>query len=108
MNNIEFENILLRLSNEIKEKYPDFNGTYLYGSRLRGNFNKDSDYDIVLVFDRPVDSTLEKHILSIIYKYEIEYDILFDFSCYSSQDIINTITPFRENIIQGGRFYAAR
>ncbi len=103
----DFENILLRISREIKARHPGYKGLYLYGSRIHKNINDDSDYDIVLVFNRHIDSALEKQILSIIYKYEIEYEILIDFSCYNYQDFSSIITPFRKTVLEEGKFYAA-
>ena len=35
---------------------------YLFGSRARGDYNEDSDWDFYVVIDKPIDFTEKKHI----------------------------------------------
>ena len=43
------EKIIDELKAELKSKYPDFRGIYLFGSRARGDFQNDSDYDLAFI-----------------------------------------------------------
>ena len=94
------------IRNELKGKYPDFRGIYLFGSRARGDFNEDSDYDILLAFDRKIDSKFEEKIIRDICKYDVEYNVFLDTQIYDLNDILNPITPFRNNVKEEGIYYA--
>jgi uncharacterized protein len=99
--------IISELNAELKSKYSDFKGIYLFGSRARGDAHKDSDYDFVLLFDRTIDCKFEDSITAVILEFEIKYDIVIDFHAYNLEDIINPITPFRFNIKTEGIYYGA-
>ena len=46
---IAIDKIIEELKAELKSKYPDFKGIYLFGSHARGDFNEDSDYDLIII-----------------------------------------------------------
>jgi predicted nucleotidyltransferase len=100
------EIIVNELKSELKEKYPDFRGIYLFGSRARGDEHKDSDYDIAIIFDRKIDWRFDDKIMDSIINYEIKYDLLFDYHVFNFNDILEPITPFRNNVRKEGIFYA--
>ena len=101
------ENVINEIKKIVKEKYPDFKGVYFYGSRVKGNHRIDSDYDIVLVFDREIEWRFEKEVIYLIYDFMLKYDIVIDCTIYSEIDILDPATPFRENVKKQGLFYAA-
>ena len=43
MQKTDIENIINEIKEELKQKYSDFRGLYLFGSRARGDFNENSD-----------------------------------------------------------------
>lgn len=49
--NSDSNKIIELLNKELSQKFPDYRVAYFFGSRLTGNFNPDSDYDVVLIFD---------------------------------------------------------
>ncbi len=74
---------------------------YLYGSRARGDANKDSDWDIlILLYQQSLKPIVEDKYLSAL------YDIEFDIGTIISPIIItknewqskHRITPFYENV----------
>ena len=97
--------VIIELGNELKQKYPSYKGIYLYGSRARGNYSADSDYDMVITFDKEIDWRFESGILGIVYNYIVEYEILIDCKVYNNSEIINPDTPFRLNVKNEGIFY---
>lgn len=44
--------IIKELNHNFKENFQDFKGYYLYGSMVKGNYYKDSDIDLVAIFDK--------------------------------------------------------
>ncbi|MDO8548594.1 MAG: nucleotidyltransferase domain-containing protein [Ignavibacteria bacterium] len=101
----KFKELIDELSKVFKEKYPDFKGIYFYGSRARGNFDEDSDYDVVYVFDREIDWRFEYEVKDIIYDYELKYEFFLDNRIYSYKNIQEPSSPFRTNVKSEGIFY---
>jgi uncharacterized protein len=99
--------IIQELLVELKEKYSDFRGIYLFGSRARGDYNKDSDYDLAIIFDRKIDTKLKREISRIIACLMVKYQIIVDNPVMDMNDLIEPITPLRENIKNEGIFYEA-
>jgi predicted nucleotidyltransferase len=101
----KFKKLIDELKEVLKKKYQDFKGIYFYGSRARGDFNEDSDYDLVFVFDRKIDWRFEYEVLDLIYDSELKYEFYLDPKIYSYNDIKDPITPFREAVLNEGIFY---
>ncbi|MBM2816329.1 MAG: hypothetical protein HW421_3091 [Ignavibacteria bacterium] len=99
------EKIIDELKAELKSKYPDFRGIYLFGSRARGDYGNYSDYDLVAVFDRKIDCKFDDEITNLSAKYDLNYDTFLDIQSYNVNDIINPITPFRLNVKNEGIYF---
>jgi predicted nucleotidyltransferase len=52
-NKQEFEPIIHELKAKLKNNYDDFVGISFFGSRCRGDFSRESDFDIVIYFHSP-------------------------------------------------------
>ena len=63
--------LLRRCKEAITDVVPDAT-VILYGSRARGDAGEYSDYDILIIVNRPVDMSLEKKILDSIFPLELE------------------------------------
>ena len=77
----------------------------LYGSRARGDAHKDSDYDILIIADRPVDMNLKKEILSNVYPLELETGAVLTLIVYSKQQWYSPLyraMPFHKNVERDG------
>jgi predicted nucleotidyltransferase len=46
----------------------------LYGSRARGNYNKDSDIDVLVLLDAPITAKLTDEILDMLYTISSKYE----------------------------------
>jgi len=105
MDNVTIDHIINELKSLLSQKYKDFKGIYFYGSRVRGDNQADSDYDLMFVFDREVDQKLKEEIVHLLYSYELESDIIIDCRVYSANDVHNIYTPFINNVVNEGVFY---
>lgn len=76
----------------------------LYGSRARGDFRKDSDWDILVITSKKADGLLKRKISDEIFEVELEYlqpvtTIVIEQQKWNSM----AITPFFQNVLNEGR-----
>jgi len=76
----------------------------LYGSRARGDDRPDSDWDILILTDYPVDLEKERNFRNNLYDLELETGDFFSLFIYSKSDWATKqrITPFYYNVIREG------
>jgi uncharacterized protein len=78
---------------------------YLYGSRVRGTANKDSDWDLLILLNKDkITPDLESEITSPLYDLEFETGEVISPMIYSEREW-NTkykITPFYHNVMREG------
>lgn len=99
--------IINELLSELKRDYQDFYGVYLFGSRARGDEGFNSDYDLAVVFNKEVDSQLKRKVSNIIAQIMMKYEVIIDNPILNINDIVNPVTPLRQNIKNEGIFYGA-
>lgn len=106
-NRKEFEPIIRELNSELKKKYDDFLGITFFGSRCRGSFTEESDFDIVIMFSKSPGWQRERDVLGPVLEKELKYDIIIDAKVYHEREIKKQNTPFRVNVCREGAYYAA-
>jgi uncharacterized protein len=76
----------------------------LYGSRARGDEHSDSDWDILILTDYPVDVKTEQKFRNRLYDLELETGEPLSVFIYSRQDwqTRQKITPFYQNVNKEG------
>jgi predicted nucleotidyltransferase len=76
----------------------------LYGSRARGDERADSDWDILVLTDYPVDLNKERSFRDNLYDLELQTGEPFSIFVYSKSDWTTRqkITPFYINVVQEG------
>jgi len=76
----------------------------LYGSRARGDERLDSDWDLLILTNYPVDLETERKFRDKLYDLELETGESFSVFAYSKNDWITKqrITPFYQNVTQEG------
>ncbi|MCX6278486.1 MAG: nucleotidyltransferase domain-containing protein [Bacteroidetes bacterium] len=76
----------------------------LYGSRARGDERNDSDWDILVLTDYPVDIKKESDFRDHLYDLELETGEPFSIFVYSKIDwnTKQSVTPFYFNVTKQG------
>ena len=76
----------------------------LYGSRARGDETSESDWDILILTNYPVDRSIEKMFRDKLYDLELETGEVFSVLVFSKHNWTNVqkITPFYENVTEEG------
>ncbi len=69
-------NALNELKKRLLGKYPDIE-IILYGSKARGDHEKFSDIDLLVLINSQVTRNLKEEITEIIYDIELMYDVVF-------------------------------
>ena len=98
------EKILKRIIMVVDKNAPD-SEVYLYGSQARGNARKLSDWDLLILLNRPsISFDLETKFMDEFYDLELETGEVISPLIYSKSDWNNnySITPLFENITNEG------
>ena len=98
------EKILQRIMMVVDKNAPD-SEVYLYGSQARGNAKKLSDWDLLILLNRPsISFDLETKFMDEFYDLELETGEVISPLIYSKSDWNNNypITPLFENIKNEG------
>lgn len=77
----------------------------LYGSRARGDAHEDSDYDILVIVNGPVDMALEEKMVSNVYPLELETGAVLTLIVYSREQWNSPLyraMPFHKNVDREG------
>jgi predicted nucleotidyltransferase len=80
--------ILKELHDILENKFPEtVDKIILYGSRARGNADKFSDYDILLILNKNIDWRLENEIQDVCWEIDYKYNILTDVKMIYKDDL---------------------
>lgn len=73
----ENEKIALKeLKGKLFQRFPDVE-IILYGSKARGDFEKESDIDLLILMGSQITNRLEEEITHLTYDIELKYDVVF-------------------------------
>ncbi len=90
--------LIIRFGEEIK--------LYLFGSVARGDFNSESDIDILVLLPFNLTYSVEEEIFNVAYDIELEYDVIFGIIVYSSNFWFSqkgSIMPLFQHIQEEGK-----
>ncbi len=103
MKNSSLNKLMKELISRIKEKYNDFKGCYLYGSRVKKTHHKESDVDVIAIFDC-VNREKEFEIRGIICELMYLYDVYIDFRTFTFDGLMSN-PIYCDEVIKKGKFY---
>ncbi len=103
---MDISEIIKELNSRIKAKSPDFKGSYLYGSRARGDYREDSDVDIVLLFDKELTRDEKMDIYDILCDLDYEYNLIFMGLPYTQKQLEKN-QIFHNEVVNKGIYYNA-
>lgn len=93
-----------RLNIELKTKFQDYKGMYLFGSFSNEKQNASSDIDIAILFGRMPDQDFEDEVTKIVYKYDIEYNVIIDNHIFNFNDFEVKSNIIYKEIELNGKF----
>jgi uncharacterized protein len=93
------ENIKKMIAKWVHELDPDAE-VYLFGSRARGDFKKDSDWDLLILTNSPVTLKDEQRFRHHLIPLELETGEAFSTFVFERKDweTRHNITPFYQNV----------
>ncbi len=103
---MKIEALVIMLNAIMKETFPDFKGTYVFGSRLRKS-SPESDYDLMFAFGHRPDWIEKNRVYDLVAEIEMQEHIVIDAKAYSEHELKSVWTPFREKVLKEGKYFAA-
>jgi len=61
----------------------------IFGSQIKGNIKKDSDYDVLIILKNDYDRKTKKMINDLCYDFDLKYDIFLDTQVISENELKN-------------------
>lgn len=87
------------------KKYDDFEGIYLYGSRIRGDAKEDSDLDVIILFNQDPPYAKQLDISGIVIDLEYRSNIFIDHHPMTISNLKKN-PFFYEEVVGKGIYYA--
>jgi len=82
------KNALQELKEKIHARFPDAE-IILYGSKARGDSDEESDIDLLILLESPINTKLEEEIFHLSYQIELKYEVVFG-EIVENKDFWNT------------------
>jgi predicted nucleotidyltransferase len=105
---ISNKTILKNIKKELVNRYGALiKDVIMFGSRVKGHFTIDSDYDILIVINSDRDWKFENEIITILTDICIEYQVLLDIHIISQSELDNSIRgkqPVMINALNNGLY----
>lgn len=95
--------IIQELNTRIANNFQDFKGSYLYGSRAKGNYKDDSDIDIVALFDE-VNREKELKLYGFVGEIQYKYNVFIELHNYTLERLKKN-PIFYDQVVNKGIFY---
>lgn len=99
------QDVIKILSSELKKKFDDFKGIYLFGQFLDGKEHDGEDIELIALFDIE-DKSKREEIWPIVGKIETEMKVCIDLYPYTMDEFKNDEELYEE-VMAEGIFYGA-
>lgn len=102
--NMQQKELLDKIKKIVKRMYPDAK-IILYGSRAKGNAQKDSDWDLLILIENDLSEKEKIRIRYELFEIEWETDEVISSIIHSKSEWNNSImqaTPFYQNVVHEG------
>ncbi len=99
--------LLEKIKQVISAKYNLYK-IYYHGSRVKGNANEYSDYDVLIILKDDVDWKIKDKIYDLLYDIELENDVIIDTQIYNQKEITSgkyRISLFVQDVMNKGIVY---
>lgn len=96
---------LAELNAALRQKYPeDIEQLFLFGSRVTGTAHAYSDYDLLLIVNKPYDWRFENTIYDLCADINVKYDIITDIKLISRAELqtLRGKQPFIQDALHEG------
>jgi len=103
---MDINKVIKNLIEKLSAKFNDFEGIYFYGSRVKGSYKKESDYDMIFLFKDGYDFEKERELAGIIIDSELENDIFIDHHPMTREELERN-PFFLDEVVNKGLYYAA-
>lgn len=104
MSERQIQKIIRELIKIVKDRYPGFEGLYLYGSYVRGTAHKNSDIDMVLLFKSRLTNREALDLAGIVGNLDYKYDVFIDYHPYTENELEQN--PFYyESVVEEGKYF---
>ena len=100
------QDVIKVLSSELKKKFDDFKGIYLFGQFLDGKEHDGEDIEMIALFDAE-DKSKREEIWPIVGKIETEMNVCIDLYPYTMEEFKNDEEIYKE-VMEEGIFYDAK
>lgn len=100
---MEIVEVINELNSKISNTFDDYKGCYLYGSRARGDYNHNSDIDIIVLFDE-VNRNKDLELCGLINNLDYKYNVFIDFQTYTL-DKLSRNPLFYNEVVNKGIYY---
>jgi predicted nucleotidyltransferase len=82
--------VLKELSHLLKSRFPDdIKDVVLFGSRILGKNQKDSDYDILIVLKQKADWKREREISDLCFEIDLKFNITTDTHIIGESELLS-------------------
>lgn len=82
---LKINGILTKVKYTVLSIEPDAE-IYLFGSRARGDYQKDSDWDLLILLDGEANYERERLIIHFLFDIEVEYRQIFNIIIHTKKD----------------------
>lgn len=103
---MNIKDLISDINKKLSSCFNDFQGVYFYGSRARGEYSTDSDFDFIIVFKNGYSIEDEYKLAGVIGEIELKYDIFIDYHPMTIKELERN-PVFYNQVVKNGIYYEA-